>query len=41
MNAAPGGQVPNPSIERTHSGGARLRASSRSVAPLCAAHVER
>jgi len=31
----------NPSIERTSNGGARLLASSRSVAPLAAAHVKR
>ena len=34
-------QASNPSIERTHNGEARLRASSMSAAPLCAAHVER
>jgi len=32
---------PNPSVERTHNGGARLFAPSRSEAPLCAAHVKR
>jgi len=32
---------PNPSVERTHNGGARLFAPSRSQAPLCAAHVKR
>ena len=32
---------PNPSIERTSNGGARLFAPSRSVAPLAAAHVKR
>ena len=33
--------APNPSIERTSNGGARLFAPSRSVAPLAAAHVKR
>jgi hypothetical protein len=33
--------TPNPSIERTHNGGARLRAPSGVVPPLCAAHVKR
>ena len=33
--------TPNHSIERTHNGGARWRAPSRSAAPLRAAHVER
>jgi hypothetical protein len=32
---------PNPSIEGTHNGGARLRASATSAAPLCAPHVKR
>ena len=32
---------PNPSIERTSNGGAHWLASSRSVAPLAAAHVKR
>ena len=32
---------PNPSVERTHNGGARLFAPSRSQAPSCAAHVKR
>jgi hypothetical protein len=32
---------PNPSIERTHNGGARCPAPSRVVTPLCAAHVKR
>jgi len=32
---------PNPSVERTHNGGARLFAPSRVAAPLCAAHVKR
>ena len=32
---------PNPSIERTHNGGAQWRAPSRAAAPLCAAHVKR
>jgi len=32
---------PNPSIERTHNGGAQCPAPSRAVAPLCAAHVKR
>ncbi len=35
------GLWPNPSIERTHNGGAQRRASEALVAPLCAAHVER
>jgi len=34
-------QRPNPSVERTHNGGARLLAPSPSAAPLCAAHVKR
>jgi hypothetical protein len=34
-------QGANPSVERTHNGGAGLLASSRSAAPLCAAHVKR
>jgi len=34
-------QRSNPSVEGTHNGGARLRAPSRSQAPLCAPHVER
>jgi len=33
--------LPNPSVERTSNGGARLLAPSRSVAPLAAAHVKR
>jgi hypothetical protein len=32
---------PNPSIERTHNGGAQCPAPSRVVTPLCAAHVKR
>ena len=32
---------PNLSIERTHNGGAHLRAPSGAVPPLCAAHVKR
>jgi hypothetical protein len=32
---------PNPSVERTSNGGARLRAPSTSVAPLAAAHLKR
>ena len=32
---------PNPSVERTHNGGARLFAPSPSAAPLRAAHVKR
>jgi len=32
---------PNPSIERTHNGGAQCPAPSRVVPPLCAAHVKR
>jgi len=31
----------NPSIERTHNGGAQCPAPSRVVTPLCAAHVKR
>jgi len=31
----------NPSIERTHNGGAQCPAPSRAVPPLCAAHVKR
>ena len=34
-------QASNHSIERTHNGEAHMRASSRSAAPLRAAHVER
>jgi len=34
-------QAPNPSIERTHNGGAQCPAPSRAVPPLCAAHVKR
>jgi len=34
-------QRPNPSVERTHNGGARFLAPSRSATPLCAAHVKR
>ena len=33
--------MPNPSIERTHNGGAQCLAPSRVVPPLCAAHVKR
>jgi hypothetical protein len=32
---------PNPSVEGTHNGGARLLASAKSVAPSCAPHVKR
>jgi hypothetical protein len=32
---------PNPSIERTHNGGAQYPDPSRVVPPLCAAHVKR
>ena len=32
---------PNPSVEGTHNGGARLFAPSKSTAPLCAPHVKR
>jgi hypothetical protein len=32
---------PNPSVDGTHNGGARLFASSRSAAPLCAPHLKR
>ena len=39
--SVPSTRWPNPSIERTHNGGAQLRAPSRAVAPLCAAHVKR
>jgi hypothetical protein len=31
---------PNPSIERTHNGGAQLCASATPSAPLWSAHVE-
>jgi hypothetical protein len=31
----------NPSVERTHNGGARLLVPPPSAAPLCAAHVKR
>ena len=34
-------QRPNPSVERTHNGEARLFAPSPTAAPLCAAHVKR
>ena len=34
-------QGPNPSVERTHNGGAQWHAPSRVVPPLCAAHVKR
>jgi len=34
-------QAPNPSVERTHNGGARLLASPALAAPLCAAHLKR
>ena len=34
-------QRSNPSIERTHNGGAQCLAPSRVVPPLCAAHVKR
>ncbi len=37
----PSPATPNPSIERTHNGGAQCLASSRVVPPLCAAHVKR
>jgi len=36
-----GVQAPNPSIERTHNGGAQCLAPSQPAAPLCAAHVKR
>jgi len=39
--SAPSTRWPNPSIERTHNGGAQCHAPSRAVAPLCAAHVKR
>jgi hypothetical protein len=32
---------PNPSVEGTHNGGARLLASATSAAPSCAPHVKR
>ena len=38
---ASGHQRSNPSIERTHNGGAQCLAPSRVVPPLCAAHVKR
>ncbi len=34
-------QRSNPSIERTHNGGAQCLAPSMVVPPLCAAHVKR
>jgi len=34
-------QRPNPSVEGTHNGGARLLASSAAAAPLCAPHLKR
>ena len=37
--SVPSTRRPNPSIERTHNGGAQLHAPSRVVAPLCAAHL--
>ena len=39
--SVPSTRWPNPSIERTHNGGAQCHAPSRAVAPLCAAHVKR
>ena len=39
--AASENERPNHSIERTHNGGAQLRAPSSPAAPLCAAHVKR
>jgi len=39
--AASENERPNPSIERTHNGGAQCLAPSRAVPPLCAAHVKR
>jgi hypothetical protein len=36
-----GQQMPNPSVEGTHNGGARLLASATSAAPSCAPHVKR
>jgi hypothetical protein len=32
---------PNPSVDGTHNGGARLLASATSAAPSCAPHVKR
>jgi hypothetical protein len=32
---------PNPSVDGTHNGGARLLASAKSAAPSCAPHVKR
>ena len=37
----PSAVSPNPSVERTHNGGARLLASPALAAPLCAAHLKR
>jgi hypothetical protein len=33
--------LPNPAVERTHNGSARLSVNPSSGAPLCAAHGER
>jgi hypothetical protein len=39
--SAPSTGWPNPSVEGTHNGGARLLASAASAAPSCAPHVKR
>jgi hypothetical protein len=39
--SVPRPQRPNPSVEGTHNGGARLLASAASAAPSCAPHVKR
>jgi hypothetical protein len=39
--SVPRPQRPNPSVEGTHNGGARLLASATSAAPSCAPHVKR
>jgi hypothetical protein len=39
--SVPRPQRPNPSVEGTHNGGARLLASVTSLAPSCAPHVKR
>jgi len=39
--SVPSTRWPNPSIERTHNGGAQCLAPSWPVPPLCAAHVKR
>ena len=39
--SAPSTAWPNPSVDGTHNGGARLLASATSTAPSCAPHVKR